>query len=317
MLTLLVPFFGVIALGYAAGRVRLLAHSALGGLETFVSYVALPVLYFHLILEAPAGAIPGWGFVVATTFATYCTFAIAFSVGALANGGNVPEATVQGLIGSYSNAASLAPPLVLAAFGPASAAPLGVIVAFETAMLLIVTPLMMALGGTSQTDARTLALGIGRDLIGSPILVAVILGLLGAAFGLHLPEPIEALLTTLRAGAIPVALFVFGLGLSFRSLGRFPVEVPVAVVVKLIVHPLVVYLLLSWIGGFEPLWVRTAIVAAALPPSADVVRLAIRDRAWAGPASQALLLASYAAVVTLTVTFLILIGQQLAGGLLR
>src|SRR5665213_1242206 len=113
MLNVLLPFFGLIAAGFAAGRFRLVTPISLAGLESFAVWVALPVLYFHLIATAPAGSIPGWGFVVATVFATYCTFAIAFSIGALLNGGNVPEATVLGLVGSYSNAIFLAPPLVL------------------------------------------------------------------------------------------------------------------------------------------------------------------------------------------------------------
>lgn len=317
MLTLLLPFFGLIAIGYAAGFFRLITPAALAGLETFVTYVALPVLYFHLIVTAPPGVNPGVGFVVATTFATYCTFAIAFSAGALFSGGNVPEATVQGLIGSYSNAARLAPPLVLAAFGAGAGVALSLVVAFEIAMLLIVTPLMMALGGTARTDPVRLATEIGRDVATNPIIIAVFLGLVASAFGLRFPSAIDQLLAMIRGGAIPVALFVFGVGLSFRNIGRPSLEVPVAVVVKLIVHPLVVYLLLTWIGGFEPVWVHTAVVAAALPPAADVIGLAERYRAWAGPASQALLIASYAAVVTLTVTLLLVISHQTSPMLLR
>ena len=310
MLTLLLPFFGLIAIGYAAGFFRLLAPAALAGLETFVAWVAMPVLYFHLIVTAPAGAIPGLGFVVATAFATYCTFAVAFSAGALFNGGNVPEATIQGLVGSYSSAAYLGPPLVLAAFGPGAAAPLGLIVAFETAVMLLVTPLMMALGGTSRTDPARLAAGIARDIGTNPIVIAVILGLIGSAVGLRLPAAVDALLTTLRGGAIPVALFVFGASLSARSIGRPSLEVPVAAAVKLVGHPLVVYLLLTWIGGFPPLWVHTAVVAAALPPAAEVVRMADRYGAWARPGAQALLVASYAAVATVTIVLIVIVSQS-------
>jgi predicted permease len=315
MLTLLLPFFGLIAIGFAAGRFRLVTPASLAGLESFAGWVALPVLYFHLMVTAPAGTIPGWGFVVATTFATYCTFAIAFSVGALVNGGNVPEATVGGLIGSYSNAAYLGPPLVLAAFGPAAGAPLGLVVAFEAVMLLIVTPLMMALGGTARTDPAKLAIDIARDIASNPVVVAVILGLLVAATGLQLPGPVDSLLTMVRSAAIPVALFVFGASLSFRSLGALPLEVPLAVAVKLVAHPLVIYLLLNWIGGFDPLWIRTAVIAAMLPPAADVVRLATRYRAGMLPASQAVLLASYVAIATVTLTLVLVAGHQV--GLLR
>ena len=49
---------------------------------------------------------------------------------------------------------------------------------------------------------------------------------------------------------------------------------PVLLVVKLVVHPLIVYLLLSWIGGFDRIWVYAAVLMAALPPAANVLALA-------------------------------------------
>src|SRR6202000_834504 len=99
----------LIAIGFAAGRFGLLTATSLTGLETFATWVALPVLYFHLIVTAPAGSIPGWGFLVATMFATYCTFAIAFSIGALVNGGDVPEGTGLGLLGAVRRQRHLPP----------------------------------------------------------------------------------------------------------------------------------------------------------------------------------------------------------------
>jgi len=120
VLTLLVPFFGVIALGYGAGYFRWVASEGLTGLEFFVFTIALPALFFQLIVATPTVALGGWSFVATTTFATYCAFAIAFSIAALINGGNVPEATVEGLAGSYSNTGYLAPALVIAAFGTAA-----------------------------------------------------------------------------------------------------------------------------------------------------------------------------------------------------
>ena len=127
ILTLLVPFLGVIALGYGVGRLRLVATDATAAFEFFVFTVALPALFFHLITASAGTIVSGWAFVATTTFATYCAFAIAFSIGALINGGNVPEATVEGLVGSYSNTAYLAPALVIAAFGTAAAAPVALI----------------------------------------------------------------------------------------------------------------------------------------------------------------------------------------------
>ena len=232
IVTLLLPFFGLILLGYGVGTFRLIGADALAGLEFFVFYCALPVLFFHLIATTPAASLQGWSFVATTTFATYCAFAIAFSVGALLNGGHVPEATVQGLVGSYANTAYLAPALVIAAFGSVAAAPTGLILSFDSAMLFVITPLMMALGGTVRTDPAKLAEGIAREVLLNPIIIAVILGFIAMAIGLRLPAGIDALLTLLRGAAAPVALFVVGVSLSFRPLGPVSADMPIVIAVK-------------------------------------------------------------------------------------
>ena len=84
------PFFGLIALGYAAGRWRKVPAEGLAWINVFVFYFALPALFFQLIADTGASAaeVP-WSFVIITVFGTYCTFAIAFSIAALANRGNV------------------------------------------------------------------------------------------------------------------------------------------------------------------------------------------------------------------------------------
>ena len=107
IVTLLLPFFGFILLGYGAGYFSFVGGGA-GGANFFVFYLALPA-FISARAATPLASFAGWSFIATTTFATYCAFAIAFSIGALINGGNVPEATVEGLVGSYGNVGYLAP----------------------------------------------------------------------------------------------------------------------------------------------------------------------------------------------------------------
>ena len=308
---LILPFFGLILLGYGAGRLRYVSGEGIGGMNFLVFYLALPALFFQLIVEMPTIETGAWAFVVTTTFATYCAFAIAFSIGALVNGGNVPEATIQGLAGSYSNIGYLAPALTIAAFGSAAAVPTALIFSLDNAMLFTLTPLMMALGGTVRTNPAKLAEEIARNVLLHPIIIATVLGLLAAAAGLRPPGPIDALLTFLRNAAAPCALFALGVTLSLRPLGKVSLDMPVIVVVKLVAHPLIVYLLLSWVGGFDPIWVHTAILLAALPPAINVFTLARQYNAYAERASTAIMLATAASVVTLTGALVLLLNDIL------
>jgi predicted permease len=308
---LILPFFGLIFLGFGAGRLRSIPEEGLAGLNFFVVYLALPALFFQIVAATPLADVAGWSYVLTTTFSTYCAFAIAFSIGALVNRGNIGEATVEGLIGSYANVGYLAPALTVAAFGSAAAVPTALVFSFDSAMLLTLSPLMMALGGSARTNPTALAEGIARQVLLHPFIIATFLGFVAAAVGLRMPGPVDALLTLLRGAAAPCALFAVGIGLAQRPMGKVPPEMPVLIGVKLIIHPLIVYLLLSWVGGFDPMWVHAAVLIAALPPAANVFALAQRYNTYVEPAASAIVLATVISIATVTVVLILLLNDIL------
>jgi predicted permease len=307
IVTVALPFFGLLFLGYGTGRLKVIPGEGLAGLDFFVFYMALPALLFQVTATTPWSEMPDWSFLLTTTFSTYCAFAIAFSFGALVSRGNIPEATVQGLVGSYSNVAYLAPGLTLAAFGAGAGAPTALVFTFDTAMFFCLVPLLMALGGTERIDLRAAATSIGRDIFLHPMILATIAGVLAALLGLKVPGPIDALLSFLRSAAAPAALFACGLGLSRRPVEKPASDLPFLVGVKLVAHPLIVYLLLSWIGGFEPAWTGAAILMAALPPAARVLVLARKYSTYRDGASTAIILGTIASIVTLTVVLTLVV----------
>ena len=69
------PIFGVILAGYLAGRWRILGGEATAALNAFVSYFALPVLFFGTLARTPVRAVLdpalmlGFGAAVVATFA--------------------------------------------------------------------------------------------------------------------------------------------------------------------------------------------------------------------------------------------------------
>ena len=70
--------------------------------------------------------------------------------------------------------------------------------------------------------------------------------------------------------------------------------------VKLVVQPILALLLLSLFAPFEPSWVHTAVLMAALPPALNVFVLARQYETWVEQASSAVLFGTMASVVTLT-----------------
>jgi malonate transporter len=307
ILRLILPFFGVLFLGYGAGRLRRVSEDGLAGLTFFVTYLAMPALFFRLVAEAPLDHSAAWAFVLTTTFSTYCVFAIAFSVGALTNGGQINQGTIQGLVGSYSNIGMLAPALVLTAFGVAAALPWALIFSFDNALVVITAPLMMTLGGTVRVDPGELAQSIARRALLNPLVLATMLGLFFALTGLKLPATADSVLSMLGNAAPPTALFAVGVSLTGRTVDKVPPELPVLIGIKLIAHPLIVYLLLSWVGDFDPIWVHAAVLMAALPPATGVIAYAREYKSYAEWASVGVLLGTVISIATLTVVLILLV----------
>ena len=66
------------------------------------------------------------------------------------------------------------------------------------------------------------------------------------------------------------------------------------------VHPVLVWLLLGWIGDFEPVWVYTAVMLAALPTATNVFVIAQQYDVAMDEASSAIVVTTLLSVLTLT-----------------
>jgi predicted permease len=95
-------------------------------------------------------------------------------------------------------------------------------------------------------------------------------------------------------------LFVLGVTVALRPLGRFTWQVPAAVTVKLLLHPVIVLVVLSLIGDFTDTWIATAVLMAALPPALNVFIMARQYDTWVEEASTSVLFGTLVSVLTLT-----------------
>jgi malonate transporter and related proteins len=79
-----------------------------------------------------------------------------------------------------------------------------------------------------------------------------------------------------------------------------PWEVPGVIAIKVVIHPLIVVGLMLAFGPFAQPWAATAVLMAALPPALNVFVMARQNNTWIEPASVAVLIGTFASVVTLT-----------------
>lgn len=310
VLSLALPFFGLIFLGYFSGKFIKIPAEGLAWLNFFVIYLALPALFFQLLSRTPIEEMANLSYVASTTFASYCAFAIAFCIGVVVTRGRIPEATIQGLIGAYSNIGYMGPGLTLAALGPIATVPTALIFCFDNILFFTLAPLMMAIDGTESHGFGRTALMVLKRIITHPFIIATIAGVAAAALHVQPPKAIDQILTYLRSAAAPCALFALGITVSMSKVRSVPIELPAILAVKLVVHPLMVFLLLSWVGGIDPVWIATAVLMACLPPAANVYVIAQQYKTYVERASSAVLIGTIASVVTVTaILYLIKSGQ--------
>lgn len=160
VLSLALPFFGLIFVGFLAGRFGRIPPDGLAGLNLFVVYFALPSMFFVLISRTPIEQISNWPFIIATTSSTLIIFAVGFAIAMTITRGRITESTIQGLGAAYGNVGYMAPGLTLAAFGPAASVPTALIFCFDNALVFTLAPLGKALGGRTPGGVGRLAVQI-------------------------------------------------------------------------------------------------------------------------------------------------------------
>ncbi|MEP1206436.1 MAG: AEC family transporter [Rhizobiaceae bacterium] len=301
ILGMALPFFGLILIGYVAAKIKSIPVDGLAWMNLFIVYIALPALFFNLLSQTPVEKLASWGFILAALLGTYCTFAIAFCAGVFATDGDVSESTIQGLAGAYGNIGYMGPGLAIAALGPEAAVPVALILCFDNALHFTMAPLLMAVGGSgpSQTP-REVALDVLKKIFTHPFIIATIVGVLAAIIQFQPPVPVANLLDYLGNAAAPCALFAMGVTVALAPIGRMPAILAVLVPIKLLVHPAIVYLLLSWIGDFEPVWVYAAVLLASLPTATNVFVIAQQYDAWVARASGMVLVSTFVSIFTVT-----------------
>jgi malonate transporter and related proteins len=299
VINLALPFFGLIFLGLACGRYKQIPETGLAWMNFFIIYVAVPCLFYRVLAQTPLEQLNNVPFIVGTTLATGSAFALSFAVG-WAYRRKMAEATIAGLSGAYGNIGYMGPGLALATLGAAANVPVALIFCFDTLVLFALVPFLMTLSGPRQESIAATALEVVKRIVLHPFIIATALGVASAAVHFEPPVALDRLMQFLQNAAAPCALFTLGVTVALRPMQKIPWDVPFTIIAKLIIHPAIVLLLLSALGPFDPTWVYTAVLMAALPPALNVFIMARQYDTWVAQASGAVLFGTFVSVVTLT-----------------
>lgn len=292
-----VPFFAVIALGYAAGRTRFFTEEATAYLTKFVFYFALSAMLFRLAANLSLGEVFDPDLVLAYFVGTAAIYLVATLVAAIRRRG-IEEAAVEAQCAVIGNVGFLGIPMLTLLLGEHAVAVVMQVLAVD---LIVFGSLIVVLitgsrdGRVSPAILGTVALG----LLKNPMIVSISLGLAWSATALPIPGPVNEFLGLLGAAATPGALFAIGASLASKSAERFRVAAWLSFA-KLFLHPAAVALVAIFLIPVEPVTAGVMVAAAALPVAGNVYIIAQHYNVAPQRASAAILLSTIASVVTVS-----------------
>ena len=296
------PVFSLIALGYLARISGLLQPGTGRGLADFVFTIAMPALLFRTM----AGMTLPAGLPVALLAAFFGAMGFSWVLASLASRFTLHRPGIDSApiaMGAvFGNTVMMGIPLALGHFGEVAAAPLALLIAFHAPLLWLVATFQHE-SITRGSDAAWghLIASLARDLARNPILVGIIAGLAWRQTGLAIGPIPDRVLSLLGQAAVPSALFGLGMSLvGFNIKGHLATIVTITFL-KLIVSPLVAWVLAVQVFALDPVWAGVVMILAACPTGANAYLFASRYDRAVGSVSGSIAIGTAISLLTISV----------------
>lgn len=305
---IVLPIFGIMALGALAVKIRVLNQGGVHGLVLFVFNFAIPILLFRSLALTELPEDIRWSFLLSFYGGSFAVFAAGMAAGRALFGRVLADQGIFGMGAGFSNTVLMGIPILFTAYGPDATLPTLLIIAFHGPLLMSLTVAIILTGRGGGVSLGRMARIIGLDLVRNPIIMGLLLGVAVNLSGIELPGPVDTMAEMVGASAVPCALFALG-----ASLAGYPLtgDVPPALVLsflKVVVHPALVWLLAVPVLGLEGIWVPVAVTMAAMPSGINVYLFGARYDVAPGVAARTVLVSTAASLVTLPVLLYLFAG---------
>ncbi len=301
ILNTVLPVFGLIVLGYVFARAKLVDGATAKGLTQFVFMLAIPAFLFRTVVTMkPQEAAPFglWLVFFGGLAVTWIiTALVSRKIESLSPSGGASASMAAG----FGNLALLGTPLILAHYGEQAAVPLGLILSIHAPILWFAALFHREL---ARHSGNLSFVKLARELFVNLASNGIVLALIAAAlwnvtgFGLH---PVaDRMLSMLSDASIPTALFALGLSLSTYSLRGQWSGMLVLIAMKMVLMPILVFLIIRYLVEIPPFWGKIAILLAAMPTGANAFLFAHRNEEAVPAVSAAIALGTGLSAITIS-----------------
>lgn len=273
VLSITSPIFLIVAIGFVAVRAGLFSKADIAVMGKFVLNFALPALLFTAVSERSLSEVANIGYLLAYGLGSVIVMIIAIALAMSVGRQPLAAATMRGMGSSMANSAFIGYPLLLQFLGPVAGLATAMSMLVENIILFPLVFLLAEAGigmrGDSRGENTVVAKAVFGRVVKNPLLIAIALGAGFSIAGASLPDFASRSIHMLANASAAVALFVIGgtlVGLSIKGIRSQLIYVTVA---KLVVHPIVVFLLLLVLPPLD----RDLAIAVVAISSAPIVSI--------------------------------------------
>jgi predicted permease len=289
--------FLLIFIGYVGGRAGKLGINASVELNRFVVWLALPAQLFNFAANSGWQTLWQPGFITAFFLSCLIVFVLVLLVSWLRHR-DLAAASFDGLSASYSNTGYMGIPLCALALGQDGLAP-AIISTFIVFVMFALATVLIEIGILSHKKPHEIGLSVIKSLCTNPLLVAPVAGLLWSSSDLTLYDPIAQVIAFLAAASTPCALVSIGLFLMQKSTAG-PAQAWGISLAKLLLQPLIAWVIAAPILGLPALWVSAIVILSALPTGTGPFMLAQYYKADGSVISRVVLITTVGSLLTLS-----------------
>jgi len=304
LINLILPIFGIVAIGWLAARTGWLSDKVATGLSEYVFSLAVPALIVSTLTRADTsgGILPAYW--VAYFGGSAVTWAICATIARRGLHKSRREALLHGAASSQSNTIFVGVPLILQVYGDEGSVPLFMLLAVHLPIMMGAATLLIESDSGSTVAARLLRLA--RVLGRNPIFLSLVLGGVMRAAGIRLSGIPAGLVESVGASASTCALLSLGMAMTKYHIRAGLSGASLVCVGKLLLHPLLVWVLAFHVLSMPPAFAGVATLFAAMPAGINVYLMAANYGEGEGPISAAVVLSTFLSTGTLALWLLVL-----------
>jgi predicted permease len=300
------PLFSLVVAGYAVMRLSGWPATMADALSQFVFSVALPAMLFRLMSDFSKLPPVDWRLLIAFFGGCLVVFFIGRLIAWKFFGLDGVSQSVFAMGGVASNNVMLGLPLATVTLGEAAVPSVALVIVFNAMILwtLATASIEWARHGSFTLRGFWATL---RGVLKNPIVAAIIAGSLFSLTRWPLPESIDLPLRLVGQSAAPMALIALGMALYQYGVREGWRESLAICLVKLVVQPLVVWLLAQALGLPE-METRVVVLLASIAVGVNAYLMARHFEVLEAPVAGSLVLSTGLAALT-TPLVLTLVGS--------